>query len=289
MSELRIETINFLAKDDYPLTGTLFRPVRENGVAVVLHPATGVPRGYYRAFAEHLCRQGFTLLSYDYRGTGNSIAPNLPITATFRDWGELDQPAACAYLRINFPNLALAIIGHSAGGQMLGLDPDIDQARAILLIAAQHGYWRNWSGRQRYLLILMWYVLMPMTTRLLGYFPGQWFGMSPLPTSIAISWGQFCRSPHYVSTEQGHKLQPYNDRLVAPLRLLSFSDDPFAPKRAAERLLTDYYPKALTEHRHLHPHDYGASHIGHFGFFRRSFPSRHWDDVANWLIRAVGA
>ena len=76
-------------------------------------------------------------------------------------------------------------MAHSAGGQLLGLARNSDRVAAMLMISAPSGYWRLWKGRQRLLIGLLWFVLMPVMTRLVGYFPGRRMGLGvDLPPGV---------------------------------------------------------------------------------------------------------
>src|SRR5262245_10459719 len=125
----------------------------------------GAPQSYYRAFAEHLADRGLCVLTYDYRGTGS-----------LEDWGRHDQSAALEALAALRPRDALAIVGHSLGGQMLGLASNIARVRAGLLVASQTGYWGFWRGPRRARMWLLWWFFIPVLTTLLGRFPGRLLG-----------------------------------------------------------------------------------------------------------------
>ncbi len=46
---------------------------RSNAKAlVIVHPGTAVVQAFYKGFAEYLFNRGFSVLTYDYRGTGLS-------------------------------------------------------------------------------------------------------------------------------------------------------------------------------------------------------------------------
>jgi len=287
MAEAPPEDLTLTAPDGVDLAASLFRPAESpnggNGVAVQINAATGVPRQYYAAFAAFLAGRGFTVLTYDYRGIGGSHRGHLrKARGRLLDWGVHDQAAATAWFGRHQRELRLAIVGHSLGGQILGLSPLAGQARAVLLIASQHGYFRNWPKASHARMAFLWYAFAPATARVLGYFPGRLVGLSDLPGGVALEWARWCRNPHYISDESGAPLRPHNDELRAALRLISFSDDPIAPRAAAERLL-DYYPNAARRHDHLAPEHFGVDAIGHFGFFRRTMPRPAWADAADWL------
>jgi len=281
------EVVQIPARDGLPLAATVFQSAESNGIVVQVNPATAVPRRYYDAFARFLAGQGFTVVTYDYRTMGDSVVDGARRNQVrFQDWGELDTPAVIDWVTARFPSHRLAVIGHSAGGQMLGLADNASRIQAALLIASQHGWWRNWPLTQAVTLAALWYVALPVSVAALGYFPGRAVGSEDLPGGIAKQWARWCRNPNYVSDERGAPLRPFNDHVRARLRLYSFSDDPIAPRRAASALL-DYYPNATREHLHRTPAELGMKRVGHFGWFRSSTPRSVWVEAADWLQQAA--
>ena len=268
------------ARDGVTLAATLFEPDHPNGAAILINGGTGIPRQFYGAFAQHLGSRGFVVLTYDYRGIGGS---QKPAEATIDQWGEIDQPAMLDHLARLAPGAALGIVGHSFGGQVLGLADNIAGVDAAVLIATQSGHWRHWPpGRRRLRMLALWWLLIPGLTVLTGRFPGAWIGTANLPKGIARSWARWGRSRHYVCDAGGRAKRPFNDKVTFPLRWLSFADDPVAPFSAVEAL-RGYYPEATIERQHLAPADLGVGAIGHFGFFRKSMKRQPWDEIAVWL------
>src|SRR6185369_11156839 len=84
--------VQFTATDGFPLHGTLY----EGGAdAILVASALGVKRRYYDAFAQAANQRGFTVLTFDYRGIGESRPSSLRgFDANMRDWGAIDLPAA---------------------------------------------------------------------------------------------------------------------------------------------------------------------------------------------------
>lgn len=272
--------LNLLARDGVTLAATLFEPRMPNGGAILINSGTGIARRFYAAFASHLAARGFAVLTYDYRGIGDSEKPR---AATMEDWGGVDQASMLDHLARLAPGSSLAVIGHSFGGQVLGLADNIAAVRAAVLICTQSGHWRHWpAGRRRLRMLALWWLLIPGLTAATGRFPGSWVGTANLPAGIARSWARWGRSPHYVCDPHGRPLRPHNHAVTFPLRWMSFSDDPIAPLSAVEAL-RPYYPNAAVERLHLTPADLGAESIGHFGFFRKSMPRQPWDMLAGWL------
>lgn len=63
------EPIRIPARDGFALAATSYVPATNPSATVVLiNAATAVPQGYYRAFATFLAGQGYTAITYDYRG-----------------------------------------------------------------------------------------------------------------------------------------------------------------------------------------------------------------------------
>ncbi|MBX9945660.1 MAG: alpha/beta fold hydrolase, partial [Reyranella sp.] len=272
------------ARDGVGLAATFFEPDAPNGRAVLVNSGTGIARQFYAAFARHLADHGFAVLTYDYRGIGQS---EKPADATMEQWGGVDQASMIDHLARLAPGTARIVIGHSFGGQVLGLADNIGELSAGVLICSQSGHWRHWpAGRRRLRMLALWWLLIPGLTALTGRFPGSWIGTADLPGSVARSWARWGRSRHYVCDADGRPLRPHNHAVAWPLRWMSFADDPIAPLGAVEAL-RNYYPNAQVERLHLAPSDLGVDAVGHFGFFRKSMPRRSWDMLACWLARTA--
>lgn len=274
------------ARDGVKLAATLYDAPPPLRGALLLNGGTGIPRQFYAAFAAHLAAQGFAVLTYDYRGVGGS---EKPAAATIDQWGGIDQPSMLDHLAQRYPGAPLGIVGHSFGGQVLGLADNIGAVRAAVLITSQSGHWRHWpAGRRRLRMLALWWLLIPGLTALTGHFPGAWIGTADLPANIARSWARWGRSRHYVCDAWGRPFRPHNEEVTFPIRWLSFTDDAIAPYEAVEALAS-YYPGAVVERLHLTPADLGTAAIGHFGFFRKSMPRAAWDELASWLANRLGS
>jgi predicted alpha/beta hydrolase len=267
------------AKDGYRLSATLYGEGSDR--AVLILPATGVPQGYYAKFAAWLAGEGFQVLTFDYRGIGRSLNGSVRrVEARMRDWALLD--AAAAVQRLDRFSKIL-VVGHSFGGQALGLLPGPERIAAALVVGSQSGYWRNWPPLGRAWMWPVTHFLLPGVSRLLGYFPGSRLGFGEdLPKGVAIEWASWCRNPTYLVGAL--RVEDAYARFAAPLRAYAFSDDPFAPLHAVHKLL-ELYPKARGEVRAMAPQDLGVRRIGHFGFFREQFRDTLWPEACEWLAR----
>jgi predicted alpha/beta hydrolase len=267
--------ITLKADDGYALGATVYGGGKR---AVLIMPATGVPQSYYAKYAAYLAERGFTVLTFDYRGIGRSRNGDVRASkARMRDWALLDARAAWRFLGTH----PILVVGHSFGGQALGLLPEPGRIAAALLVGSQSGYWRNWPLRGR---LWMWpatHIALPAVAKLLGYFPGSRLGFGEdLPPGVALEWASWCRQPQYLVGALG--VHAGYARVRAPLRAYAISDDPFAPLPAVEALAV-LYPNARWQTRRLAPRELGVKDIGHFGFFRERFRDSLWRETADWL------
>ena len=152
-----------------------------------MHPATGVPQQYYGRFAAYLAERGFTVLTFDYRGIGRSRPATLKgFAARMRDWAELDGAAALDFLEREAGGAKLVAVGHSFGGQAFGLLPRPERLSAAVVVGSQSGYWRNWPPLGRTWMWAATHLMLPLLSRLLGYFPSSklGFGFSRLSSTL---------------------------------------------------------------------------------------------------------
>ena len=125
MTQVLAQDTSIAARDGYQLAATVFTPTATPFRAVLINSATAVPRKIYRAFATYLAEQGCTVLTYDYRGIGGSRPASLRgFRVRMRDWAALDVAGAVDHMRAVWPKLPLAVVGHSFGGQAVGLAPN---------------------------------------------------------------------------------------------------------------------------------------------------------------------
>src|SRR6266508_4370644 len=139
---MEVTDITIPAKDGYPLAASLYRPQRDEmrDATVVVSSATAVKRGFYDKFARFLCQHGFTVLTYDYRGIGGSLRGDIKaFDGRMHQWGENDLAGILEGARKCSPaSKKLLLVGHSAGGQLLGLCANSGLVSAMLAIAAQN-------------------------------------------------------------------------------------------------------------------------------------------------------
>lgn len=279
------------ATDGLPIAATIHHPEKAKAWCTMAS-ATGVRRRYYQRFARHLAGRGITTVTFDYRGIGDTPAQwqagdgQDTGPPTMRAWGERDLEGVLRWVAEKGPRRQFHV-GHSAGGQLLGLCPSNLHVEAAVAVASQAGYWRNWDDH-RGLMWWLWHVILPASTRLRGHFPSPWFGMGErLPKTVALEWARWCRHPDFIVDADGRPLREHFRAWQGRMRAIAVTDDTrFAPRRAAEVLMS-FYENADTEVVDLDPADLGLEEIGHFGFFKRGCEAA-WDGVAAWLLRDAG-
>lgn len=283
----RVETPALVASDDFALGAALYTPKSAALGTVIIHGATAVPSGYYRRFSEFLAHHGMRVLTYDYRGIGRSRPEVLRgFRASMSDWAKLDAEAAHALVRRQFPREPVATIGHSFGGQLIGLLDAASEVEGTLLVGSQLGYYGHWGSLDRLRLGFTWRALVPTLTASFGYLPAQAGLGEDLPRGVADEWARWCSSPDYLISHHPDAAERFA-RFDKPMLLYSFTDDSFAPRRAVQALVSRL-PQAKLEQRRISPRDFGGKPIGHFGFFKTGFEQSLWLEAVRFLTGVLG-
>ncbi|OOR84265.1 alpha/beta hydrolase [Moraxella canis] len=274
-----MQKITFTAKDGYALGGTFFNG--SGGLTqpypVLIAPATGIKQGFYYAFAEHLSAQGYNVLCFDFRGIGASLHGALKDSqASIDDWGVYDLPAAIDQLTDMTGAEQVAIIGHSAGAQLLGVAHNYHKVARLISVAGSTGYVPKLSGRTKLLAPLMFEVLFRVSSRTLGYGATKIIGMGEnLPKHVARQWREFCNTGQYIKYSIGKTIfDDYHDKISCPIHAFYATDDEIATRENVHDFFA-LYPHAQVHYHELHPADYGFDEIGHMNLFRRSY-QRLW-------------
>lgn len=266
------QSVTVPAADGRPLAGRLFQAQSIQG-CVLIAGATAVPQRFYSRFAAWLASHGYATLTFDYRGIAESLngQPVRAMRADLVDWGSRDIPGALSWFHDRYPNLPLCLLGHSAGGQMLGLLPNHALLDRVVTVAASTGYVPREKWPTRWLARFVFQVYGPTTTRLLGYLPARRIRLGEdLPAGVASQWARWCLSPGYAANGRGRDYTDHwHAQFAAPVLALSATDDPIATAPNVEALWAQF-PSAEITIRRLAPSDYGLVGIGHMNFFRAS-------------------
>jgi len=287
--------LTLAATDGYPLAARLWARKQQPRpfIVALINAGAGIGSAYYDRFARFLAQKGVPTLLYDYRGIARSRPPRLRgFPASVEDWGSKDCAAALEWLASQFPEARRLVIGHSVGGFVTGFVTNGPRIDRMVLVGAHTGYWRDYADKSRLGMYLLWHVVMPLLTRVVGYFPGRMLHLlEDLPSGVALEWANR-RQPNFwwnkktpdgaIDTAWQENATNRFQAIHAPTLAITFADDAFATEAATDRIL-GLYRNCPTTRRFIRPDDVGGQKIGHFGFFRSRFSNSLWPQVVEWL------
>jgi len=291
LADVTAVMVRIPALDGFILGATLYRlPGLEDPSTVVLFGCGGgIPAARYARFARFLAASEVPTLVFDYRGIGVSRVKSLRgFSAVAEDWSEYDCGGAIKFLRTNFPQSEIVVIAHSIGTMLIGGAPNVDSVSRFVFICAHTGYYADYMPLYRMPMAFVWHGVMPMLTRLFGYFPARVLGLGEdIPAGIAMQWAAR-RSPEFrpESTNSDPKrasamIARYQDVRGQVLEI-GFKDDAFATRAGARRLLRAF-PGLQPRSIEIGPEQAGMPEIGHFGFFRRGAEAFLWPFVLTFI------
>jgi predicted alpha/beta hydrolase len=276
------QDIQLQANDGYRLAATL-HPGRSDHW-IVFGSATGVPRGFYRRFAEFAQGQGINVITTDYRGIGGSAPKRLRgFMPDYADWARQDLAAAVHYASQRGPSY---LVGHSYAGHAIGLLPNHHMLKAAYVCAAGAG-WHGWMPKAAQPKVwLMWNVIGPVTTPLLGYLPGKRMGLGEdLPVSVYQQWKRWCQFPHYFFDDpQAKDLVSGFAGVTLPIAAANALDDDWALPASRDAFFKGY-PNAQLETINLTPASLGVDAVGHMGYYRAHVGRQLWPRMLGWLAQ----
>ncbi len=265
------------------LTATAFTPSIPNGRSLLISVATGMKQSFYYKFAAYCAELGYHAYTYDYSDIGLSKHGDIRTSDTsYATWGMEDYPAMVGFIRQAHPDQPLYVIGHSFGGNCLGMTGASLDVAAFVTVASQQGYWRGFTGWHKYRAWFVFAVSMPLLTKLFGYFPSKTHGLGEdLPTNVSRDWSEVILNEKGV-TGMVKSGVSYFPRLTQNMLVISIDDDENAPKQAVDNLAAAY-SSANIERLHILPRDANADSIGHLNFFRSQFKDSLWQIPLEWL------
>ena len=288
-AELQGDPFKETAADGFVLGGFTWRhglPDIQRSV-VIINAATSVRCRHYSRFADYLFANGFDVITYDYRGIGESRLDSIKgLNASWTDWGALDFEAMLRRAQREFPGQPIDVVGHSFGGCAAGLGESGQVIRRLVSVGAQFAYWRDYAPEQRWRMFGKWHLLMPLLTLFCGYFPGKRLGwLEDTPAGVVRDWST--PTARYERRPSGRAMLARTGQLPfanvrAQTLAISISDDPYGTIAAIERLLS-YFSHAPKTHLRIAPQDIGEQQVGHFAFFRSAYQATLWPIALNWL------
>jgi len=270
-----MKTIEIETDNNYPIIATIYNDKQEHPVLVVAS-ATGVKQSFYRKFSKFISENNITVITFDYQGIGLSLKRKIKEQQNnVQDWGSVDLENVIKYAKEKYPNSKISVLGHSIGGQLIGVAKSSPKVHKIILVSAQSGYWKFWKGFERLKMWMNWHVLFPLFIRIFGYMPSKKLsGMENLPKNVAKQLSNWGRKRDYLFSEIPPNLLYFN-QIKSKITAISIENDSFAPKEAVD-WLTQKFENAEIKRIHLEPKKYDTKNIGHFGIFKEKFKNNLW-------------
>jgi predicted alpha/beta hydrolase len=270
------------AHDGFPLAVTRFTASGTPWAGLVIANAMGVRQEFYAPLAEYLAAHGIHVLTFDYRGTFASRAgKRRGFRADLMTWATQDLDAMLLEADDMAAALPVFYLGHSLGGQLLGVLPNNGRVRAAITVTAGSG-WYRFNDRMPWQVRIFWFLAIPLLTPLFGRFPGKPLRMvGDLPAGVAWQWRRWCLHPDYIHS-QGPEVAAAFERVRAPITSYSFEDDPIITRPAIDDLHRRY-TQAIVERRHVAPGELDRASISHFGFFAEASRETLWAEALRKL------
>lgn len=271
-------------KDGQTLSITCFSPDEPSGQNMIIAPAAQFTQKDYYPFATYFQQLGYRVVTFDYRGVGDSGPDNLKgYVAGLHQWAVLDTDAVIRCVKQEFPNQELVFVGHGVGGELVGLAQASQYINKLVLASSALSCKRLWSWRGRARIFMM-KAIGRVTNKLFGYFPGKRLGiLRDLPKGVVYEWADWCDHPNGL-----FDVFPENNyrKLQVPLAAYSFSDDWLTPDKGVEGLL-QYFSNACITWYHVHPQNKGLKKKRYSCFFDPDLKLDLWPTLQQWLQNEV--
>ncbi len=287
---------SFTAAPGVVLAGHVFEPLSPVGAAasspILIAGGLGVAQRFYAPFARWLAARGHCVMTFDLRGMGESRAAEhrhslKGLNADMLTWARQDFPAAVHCLLAHTGAAKLDLIGHSLGVHHALMTDEATQRqiRMAVSVAAGSGYWRDWAAPSRRLAPLMLHLAIPVSTTLLGYFPGKRLGMvGDLPGPAARQWSRWCRHPQFAWGVEPTLVLPSFRSARFAVEAFSFTDDDAMTETCTRQLLAAA-PHVVSQVHRVAPAEVALHAIGHVGAFRREAQGQLWPRLVEALQR----
>ena len=257
--------------DGRVLSATRYQAAGDSGNRLILiNSALGVRQSFYQALALYLAARGYTVVTWDPRSIGESRKGNIKRDpARLRDWGMLDLEAVLQHLvDANWATWqTITLLGHSAGGHLVGLCPSLSKIQNIILVSSGTCSWHLYPIRQWPKMWFAWYLMIPTLAKALGYVPGK-FGIGhDLPRGVAMDWRNWSISRHYLFSDDSLG-ETYYHRYAGAIRAIGFSDDVGYSPESTIQALMKRFPNAQKQVQIVRPRELSLDKVGHFGLFK---------------------
>lgn len=276
-----MEKLIISTKDQYQLSAHIFKPEKSNEKIILINSATGVKQQVYFSFAQFFAEQGFTVITYDYRGIGLSKPEKMRnFKASMRTWGSKDFKRLTELVIEKFPDYQKFCLGHSVGALIIGMNENSKVFERFIFVATQNAFIGNLKWKTKLEAFFGFGFAQPFFTELFGYFPAHWFGLGEsLPKNCAYDWRTLILNRKSTG-KLLLKTNDYSKELNQKVLVLYAEDDVWLTDKGVKSLLNDVYPNLKPDYRFLQTSESEKGEIGHVNFFR-SYNKKLWNIILN--------
>ncbi len=270
--------------DGFNLSVKIFEPEHPVGKLLIINSATGVKQQVYFSFAKYMSQNGFTVITYDYSGIGESKPKEMKnFKSSMRVWGSSDFQTLTEFIKKEYPQEEKFCLGHSVGALILGMNADSAIFRKFVFVATQDAYLGNLKFNIAVTALLGFGIALPITTTLFGFFPAHWFGLGEtLPKGVAYDWRTLILHPKSTARLYEKNEVDFSKNLTQNTLILHAEDDPWVTEKGMKNLLKNVYPNLHKNFREIEISESEKKEIGHINFFR-SFNNKLWKIVLDDL------
>lgn len=278
--------IEIITQDNIPLRGRFYHANTPKAV-IMLNPGTATKTSFYIPFAQFLADNGFHVFLWNYRGfcesaTGSLVGKNYK----FSDIGLKDIPAVIDYLTGEYPDLPLYCVGHSVGGQQIGLAYNHNKLSGLISVGSSAGYFPNMPILYRIKANFFFRIYAPVTSLIFKYVPAKRLNiMEDLPSTMVKEWGDWCMDPAFLFSDKFYgKTIPDTafKNLDFPIHVISADDDQICTPKNLDILWSRIKSQKPITFKQYQAADTPQKTIGHFGYLRRE-NTHIWNDILQKL------
>ena len=279
-----MKEINLATSDQTVISLKIFEPQNSNGKLLLINSATGVKQQIYFSFAKYLREKDFTVITYDYRGIGESKPDKMKgFEASMRIWGTQDFESVTNYILDKFPAYEKFCLGHSVGALIIGMSKNSGIFKKLIFVATQDAYLGNLKWNVAIAGLVGFGIAVPLTTTIFGYFPAHRFGLGEsLPKGVAYDWQTLILNKRSTSKLYDQIEDDFSKKLNQKTFIIHAEDDLWITKKGMESLMNNVYPQLQKTYREIKVSQSEKGEIGHVNFFR-SYNKKLWQMVLNEL------
>lgn len=248
---------------------------------VFISSATGVRKEFYQDFSYYLAGQGYAVITFDYRGIGESVSDAYdPHSVKMSDWAIHDIKAVLNWINKTY-RLPIYCIGHSIGSEILSLVENNHLIERALFVGTTHGYWKYLPVQSRLRVLYFSYFIAPVLGRFFKYTPlaKKGFGAN-LPAGVTREFGRWLKEETFYFGSLGRQYPDYRRSFRAETKILVSDDDEYIKLSGTHKFIEQARLADAKVHV-IESSQYGK--VGHFGMFRKRHENKVWPMMVEHL------